>query len=65
MIPITIKVRFPIGKKVWHLINPEENVGLITGYIVRPDAEVLYQVTWSDLEVTNCYGMEITDEKSF
>jgi hypothetical protein len=59
---MNIDIKFPIGSIVYLRTDPEQFERLITGFIVRPNNQIIYYVAFEERESTH-YELEISKEK--
>jgi hypothetical protein len=57
------KVEYELGEIVHYKVD-DEQVGVITGIIYRPDG-VAYMVTWEDKDERTHFACELIRERSF
>lgn len=55
--------RWAFGATVYLKISPE-SVGMVTGYVIRPNTALIYLISWPDKE-DDRWEQELTDERTF
>ena len=62
---ISIIVEYDFGQKVWLKAGQagEYREGIVTGYVIGPAMDVLYQITWCDGTRDDHYDMELCVEQ--
>lgn len=55
-------VKYNFGDTVAHRTN-EDDIGIVTGIVYRPNGGVQYLVTWQNLEEQRHYDIELCEPK--
>lgn len=58
---MTLKLKFQMGQRVYHVLGGRDGVGIVTGLQVRPE-QISYLVTWADRDETSCFAIELSEE---
>lgn len=57
-----IKTKYQLGQRIYHVLNGDDSVGIVTGILLRP-AGVVYFVVWKDKLESAHYDFELSDEQ--